>query len=386
MGSTSRRASSDFSIRQEQGRRGEELYRQAMKSIGASDIAIDNQIKQMKGSWRRHKTIAWFKTQRLSSSAILNVKTAISTLLISLGHPENKIYNNTTSISTKKERKDTANRIQDRETFNIDDLLRYIRRRVESINEMEQDELNGRIIKIGALSRDPNERVVRSSYRHDKVGGGNVFLTIKRAKDPAICPIHWFSHWWNIQKQRSNNGQILWWDSSRNKPASADKCSQLVKLIIKAAGLPYKQRITELRAAAITKMINLGYPITMINAWSIHSDITKTLQKYYYRANCSEVIDRLLETTLIIELKATTNDSEQQHCQSDDDMSLKATEAKTIKLLSISDAPIDFIAYLYNSSPRLPYAYLILKSLEALLEVEPILFFSQIGKDNTVGL
>ncbi|KAA6386663.1 MAG: hypothetical protein EZS28_017811 [Streblomastix strix] len=50
-----------------------------------------------------------------------------------------------------------------------------------------------------------------------------------------------------------------------------------------------------------------------------------------YRANCSEVIDRLLETTLITELKATTNDSEQQHCQADDDMSLKATEAKTIK-------------------------------------------------------
>ncbi|KAA6370334.1 MAG: hypothetical protein EZS28_034139 [Streblomastix strix] len=44
----------------------------------------------------------------------------------------------------------------------------------------------------------------------DKVGGGNVFLTIKRAKDPEICPIHWFSHWWNIQKSRNNNGQIHW--------------------------------------------------------------------------------------------------------------------------------------------------------------------------------
>ncbi|KAA6393807.1 MAG: hypothetical protein EZS28_010664 [Streblomastix strix] len=105
----------------------------------------------------------------------------------------------------------------------------------------------------------------------------------------------------------------------------------MVKLIIKAAGLPYRQRITELRAAATTKTINLGYPITMINVWSIHSDITKTLQKYYYRANCGEVLERLLETTLITELKATTNDSEQQHCQADDDMSLKATEAKTIK-------------------------------------------------------
>ncbi|KAA6384963.1 MAG: hypothetical protein EZS28_019507, partial [Streblomastix strix] len=46
-------------------------------------------------------------------------------------------------------------------------------------------------------------------------------------------------------------------------------------------------------------MINLGYPIAMINAWSIHSDTTKTLQKNQYQANCSEVIDRLLETTLV---------------------------------------------------------------------------------------
>ncbi|KAA6391261.1 MAG: hypothetical protein EZS28_013209 [Streblomastix strix] len=175
MGSASRRASSDFSIRQEQGRQGDELHRQAMKSIGTSDIAIENQIKLMKGSWRRHKTglghltkylqlnnisqsdlagikhpqifiinfVAWLKTQRLSSSAILNVKTAISTLLISLGYPENKIFNNTTSISTKKERKNTANRIQDRETYNVDDILKYIRRRVKQINEMEYDELQG---------------------------------------------------------------------------------------------------------------------------------------------------------------------------------------------------------------------------------------------------
>ncbi|KAA6330492.1 MAG: hypothetical protein EZS28_053493 [Streblomastix strix] len=43
----------------------------------------------------------------------------------------------------------------------------------------------------------------------DKIGGDNVFLTLKRAKNPAICPVHWFKHWWNIQKSRSNNGQIL---------------------------------------------------------------------------------------------------------------------------------------------------------------------------------
>ncbi|KAA6384964.1 MAG: hypothetical protein EZS28_019508 [Streblomastix strix] len=180
--------------------------------------------------------------------------TAISTLLISLGHPENKIYINTTSICTNKERKDTANRIQDRETYNLDDLLRYIWRRIEQINEMEQDELQRITIaqiltittkKLAQLQRSASQVESLTSEQLvlqtdvDKVEGGNVFLTIQKAKDPAICPIHWFSHWWNIHKQRSNNGQTFWWDSSRNKPASTDECSQLVKLMIIATDLPY---------------------------------------------------------------------------------------------------------------------------------------------------
>ncbi|KAA6373476.1 MAG: hypothetical protein EZS28_030996 [Streblomastix strix] len=118
-----------------------------------------------------------------------------------------------------------------------------------------------------------------------KIEGGKVTLTIKKAKDTTICPVKWFIKWWKFQESRSNNGKILWWDNTRGKPASDDKCSQLAKLIIKAAGLPYKERITELGDAAVTKIIDKGFPMPVINAWSIHSDTTKTLQIYYYIAN-----------------------------------------------------------------------------------------------------
>lgn len=43
------------------------------------------------------------------------------------------------------------------------------------------------------------------------------------------------------------------------------------------------------------KMIDSGASDSKINALLIHSDASKTLQKYYYRANCIELMDKLLE-------------------------------------------------------------------------------------------
>ncbi|KAA6371022.1 MAG: hypothetical protein EZS28_033452 [Streblomastix strix] len=264
----------------------------------------------------------------LTPAAILNAKTAISTLLISIGIPEKQIYNNTTSTSVKSERKHTAKEIQDKQTYNIDDLLKYIRRRVESIDNMEEDELQGiTLALLMAVTTRRMSEISRAALQVDsitsaqfvlhtdicKVGGGKVTLTIKKAKDTTICPVKWFTKWWKVQESRSNKGKILWWDNTRGKPASDDKCSQLAKLIIKAAGLPYKERITELRAAAITKMIDKGFPMPVINAWSIHSDTAKTLQRYYYRANCNEIIEQLLSTVNPIELRTTAEQNETQY-------------------------------------------------------------------------
>ncbi|KAA6383149.1 MAG: hypothetical protein EZS28_021324 [Streblomastix strix] len=208
--------------------------------------------------------IAQLRNAGLSSSALLNVQKAISSLLISQKEYCKKV-------------------VKDKDTYGIDDLLCYIRRRVEQIDDMEDEELDYITLallmsiktrRMAEISRAELEVATMTSEQFDlkydiqKVGGGKVTLIIKRAKDYTICP-----------------------------PASADTCSKLTKQITKAVGLPYCERITELRAAAITKMIKFGYPKSAINAWSIHSNTVRKLQKYYCRSNCSEIIDQLLNTS-----------------------------------------------------------------------------------------
>ncbi|KAA6392247.1 MAG: hypothetical protein EZS28_012228 [Streblomastix strix] len=233
----------------------------------------------------------------LTPAAILNAKIAIYTLLISIGIPDKWIQNNTTSTSIKSERKHTSKEIKDKQTYYIYDLLKYIRRRVESIDNKEEDELQGMTLALlMAVTTRRMSEISRAALQIDsnicaqfvlhtdicKIEGQKVTLTIKKAKDTTISPVKWFKQWWKFQESRSNNGKILQWDGTRGKPASDDKCLQLAQMIIKAADLPYKERIKELRAATITKMIDKGLPIPVINAWSIHSDTAKTLQRYYY--------------------------------------------------------------------------------------------------------
>ncbi|KAA6392642.1 MAG: hypothetical protein EZS28_011835 [Streblomastix strix] len=154
-------------------------------------------------------------------------------------------------------------------------------RRVESIQNLEEYELQGitQALLMAASTKKMSE-FSKATLKVDsitnaqfvlytdicQVSGGKVTLTIKKVKDTTICPVKWFARWWNYHESRSIKGEILWWDKTRCKPASDDKCSQMAKLIIKAAGLPYKERITELRAAAIIKMIDNGFPMTVINA------------------------------------------------------------------------------------------------------------------------
>ncbi|KAA6383815.1 MAG: hypothetical protein EZS28_020658 [Streblomastix strix] len=190
--------------------------------------------------------IAQLMNAGLSSSASLNVKKAISSLLISLGHSSTQINNHTTSISVKIDRRTTAKEVKDKETYNIDDFLRYIRRRVQQIDDIEDEELES--ITIALLKSISTRRMAEISRAECIV---------------ATMTSEQFVLKSNIQK------------------------------IIKAASLPYRERITELRAAAITKMIDLGYPMSVINAWSIYSDLVRTLRQYYYRSNCNEIIDQL---------------------------------------------------------------------------------------------
>ncbi|KAA6400568.1 MAG: hypothetical protein EZS28_003905 [Streblomastix strix] len=162
------------------------------------------------------------------------------------------ICNNATSTSIKELRLNTAKEILDRDTYNIDDLLNYIRCRVQFIKQMDEEKLEG--ITLALIMAITARRMaeltkaahLEASFTSDqfefqsdiiKISGDRLSLIVRRAKDPTVCSVCWFTHWWMIQMQRSKNGQILRQDQKKNKPASADKCLLLTKMVINAAGL-----------------------------------------------------------------------------------------------------------------------------------------------------
>ncbi|KAA6398558.1 MAG: hypothetical protein EZS28_005920 [Streblomastix strix] len=260
----------------ERGIQGESLYREALTSCGATEGTIDNFIKQFQDSWRRHKQGLGYA--QLTPAAILNAKRAFSTLLIAVGHNSNIIYNHTTSLSVRQERLKTKKEVKQISTYNVDDVLNHIRKRSQIIDILNEDEIQGivlalimvittrRMAEIHRSTMDPSTLSEDQFQLHTwirKVGGGPVTISFQKAADQQVCPVRWFNKWWLIQQPRSNKGQILWWNSYKQHNASPDLCSKLTKAIIKAAGINTKSRITELRAASITKVIDKGAPMAI---------------------------------------------------------------------------------------------------------------------------
>ncbi|KAA6401475.1 MAG: hypothetical protein EZS28_002993 [Streblomastix strix] len=134
----------------------------------------------------------------LSSSALLNVKKVISSFMISFGHSLSQIYNHATLTSVKIDRRNTAKEVKDKDTYDIDDLLCYIRRRVEQIDDKDYEEFEGitlallmsiitrRMAEISRAALDvatmTNEKLILK-FDIQKVGGSKIMLTIKKAKN-----------------------------------------------------------------------------------------------------------------------------------------------------------------------------------------------------------
>ncbi|KAA6402069.1 MAG: putative Transposon Ty3-I Gag-Pol polyprotein [Streblomastix strix] len=274
----------------------QEINAQELKDLKQPQILILNFIE-------------WQREQEASSACIINSKAALSTLLIAIGHQQGQIYNNTTANAVKIDRRNTAKKIKDQETYNVDQILNYIRQRVESdqiLSELEIQAITLTIIMIVTTRRmseiqrcqlnqsETTSDIIKLESDIYKIGGAPIQLTLKRAKDSRVCPVTWFKKWWQYQQQRSVDGKYLWWNFQKQTTASADYCSRQAKQIIAAAGEKRKFRITELRSASITKAIDSGIPMQAINSWSVHSDANKTLQRYYFRANSDQIIDAVL--------------------------------------------------------------------------------------------
>ncbi|KAA6370375.1 MAG: hypothetical protein EZS28_034098 [Streblomastix strix] len=242
MGISFRRASNDLNRRKQRGKQGENLFGEAIKAAGASNIVIYYQIIQLNKSWRRHRQglcysdkylqiinmlsidlfslkylqifiiqlMDWLRLCMLTPAAIINAKTAISALTLSFGIPEKQIYNNRTSTSVKSERKHTAKEVKDKQTYNIDDLLKYIRRKVKQIDNKDEDELQR--IKLALLMTITTRRmseISRAALQVDsiisvqfvhhveicKIGGEKLTQTIKKAKVITTCFVQWLTRW-----------------------------------------------------------------------------------------------------------------------------------------------------------------------------------------------
>ncbi|KAA6402896.1 MAG: hypothetical protein EZS28_001578 [Streblomastix strix] len=139
------------------------------------------------------------------------------------------------------------------------------------------------------------------------VGSCPVIISLHQFNDERLCHVQWFKRWWHYQESRSDSGEIIWGNVIKGRTTTLDYCSRLIKQVLAAVGIYTKLRITQLRSASITKVMNLRAPQYAVNAWCIHLETAKSMQKYYYKSNNLLVSQMLLRTGQINSYFSTTS-------------------------------------------------------------------------------
>ncbi|KAA6359267.1 MAG: hypothetical protein EZS28_045206, partial [Streblomastix strix] len=121
---------------------------------------------------------------------------------------------------------------------------------------------------------------------------GTVKLTIRSSEKEANSVIYWMNNW--RCEQKSYKQSEIWRNITADKHYTYESCSKLIRKQMCEAGIPKGQRVTSIRAAAITKAINLGASAEQVNRWSRHADTANTVLKFYDRNN-NEDIRRLIQ-------------------------------------------------------------------------------------------
>ncbi|KAA6356511.1 MAG: hypothetical protein EZS28_047962, partial [Streblomastix strix] len=66
-----------------------------------------------------------------------------------------------------------------------------------AITTRRMAELVRATLRVASLTSD--QFVVQSDII--KINGSKLSLTVRRAKDPAVSPIRWFTHWWMFRSK-----------------------------------------------------------------------------------------------------------------------------------------------------------------------------------------
>ncbi|KAA6384587.1 MAG: hypothetical protein EZS28_019887, partial [Streblomastix strix] len=215
MAVTPRRISSSLDQLKLNGQKGDQLFRESIKSCGATDEAIKNTITQFQQSWRRYRQtlglissflasqlitstqlknlqfphftilnlIGWLRNRKSSHATILRCKRAISILLIANGHPENKIYNKITANAVKIDRRKTAKPVKENMTYNIDIVLNHIQQQfthVDQLTEIEIESITLTVIMASTARR--LAEIVRATLDLDSIKTDTINLNTEVLK------------------------------------------------------------------------------------------------------------------------------------------------------------------------------------------------------------
>ncbi|KAA6358553.1 MAG: hypothetical protein EZS28_045920 [Streblomastix strix] len=108
---------------------------------------------------------------------------------------------------------------------------------------------------------------------------GRVEISLHQIKGEELCPVFWYRVWSKYSFKFIGSTQCTWGFATR------EDCSLRIRQLLFEAGIPKPLRVTDIRAAALTKLISSGATKEEADRWSRLSQQAETVRRYYDKNN-----------------------------------------------------------------------------------------------------
>ncbi|KAA6379504.1 MAG: hypothetical protein EZS28_024971 [Streblomastix strix] len=108
---------------------------------------------------------------------------------------------------------------------------------------------------------------------------GRVQISLRKLHNNRCCPIYWINRWKLESKDNQDFNENPW------ETFTKSQCSVHIRQLLKDAGIKGQIRVTQIRAAALTKLLQSGATKEETDRWSRHSNSSDTVRKYYDKTN-----------------------------------------------------------------------------------------------------
>ncbi|KAA6338832.1 MAG: hypothetical protein EZS28_052667, partial [Streblomastix strix] len=194
--------------------------------------------------------------------SIKAARSAISMILFFIGHPNYKIHTPVVQLLKKKIEERTRKVQKEEEIWDLSMLTTYIISLFKDKKKLKQEQKLAVVIIFVMIY-------------------SNLRLTENETK--GIMPIEWFI---NLdEREQLIAKDKVWIKNDKFETYTTDRLSIFVRKIMKEAGIEEHQRVTTIRAAAITQAIQQGATSEEVNRWSRHANSADTIQRYYDKGN-----------------------------------------------------------------------------------------------------